>query len=124
MRPTAATRTATEAAQKARADEDLRNIFSLARRLGATRPLQTDVGREDCLLRAAEMVLKHPMAAGLFVTTYRDAFRKTCRAENARGRATCEKCGASVIEGTTHDEVLNEQMPVWKCVRCGSEAPR
>jgi ribosomal protein L37AE/L43A len=113
-----------EAAQKTRAEEDLKAIFSLARRLGATRSLQTDVGRDDCLLRAAEVVLQSPTAAGLFVATYRDGFRRMCRAENTRGGTSCEKCGGPLVERTAHDEVLNERMPIWTCMRCRAETPR
>jgi hypothetical protein len=116
--------TAIEAAQKTRAEEDLKAIFSLARRLGATRSLQTDVGRDDCLLRAAEVVLQSPTAAGLFVATYRDGFHQMCRAESARGWTSCEKCGGPLVERTAHDKVLNERMPIWACKRCGAETPR
>jgi hypothetical protein len=117
-------RTGIEAAQKTRAEEDLKAIFSLARRLGATRSLQTDVGRDDCLLRAAEVVLQSPTAAGLFVATYRDGFHRMCKAENARGGTSCQTCGGPLVERTAHDEVLNERMPIWTCMRCRAETPR
>jgi hypothetical protein len=117
-------RSALQVTEKARAEQDRKAIFSLARRFGATRSLQTDVGRDDCLRRAAEVVLQSPTAAGAFVTTYRDSFRQMCRAENARGGRRCEKCGGAVVEGTAHDEVLREQLPMWTCIRCGAETPR
>jgi hypothetical protein len=36
----------------------------------------------------------------------------------------CGECGADTRAATTHDEELHEQMPVWRCIRCGHEVPR
>ncbi len=88
------------AAQRARADEELRDIFALARRFVASRAVQTDVGRDACLLRAAEVVLKRAPAAAPFVATHREAFLSACKEEHARGKPDCERCGAPMHEAS------------------------
>ena len=40
-------------------------------------------------------------------------------------RATLDPtCGAAMRAGTANDPELGEQMPVWRCIRCGAEMPR
>ena len=36
----------------------------------------------------------------------------------------CPKCGAPMRAGSTSDPELGEQLPVWRCIRCGTEVPR
>ncbi len=112
------------AAQRARADDELRDIFALARRFVASRAVQADVGRDACLLRAAEVVLKSAAAAAPFAATHREAFLSACKAEQARGEPDCERCGAPMHEASNHDAALDEWMPAWTCARCGAPVPR
>jgi Zn ribbon nucleic-acid-binding protein len=35
----------------------------------------------------------------------------------------CPACGSAMKAATTFDAELEEQMPVWRCIRCGAEVP-
>ena len=111
-------------ARRARAADELRDIFALARRFVASRAVQEDVARDACLLRAAEVVLKSAPAAAAFVATHREAFLSGCKEGQAWGKPDCEKCGAPMHEASNHDEALDEWMPVWTCARCGAQVTR
>lgn len=110
------------AVQRARADKALRDIFALAHRFLSTREAHTLADREGCLLRAAEMILGSTSAAVPFFAMHRDVFLVTSQ-ETSR-EPDCEKCGARMQEGSSHDEALDEWMPAWTCARCGAQVPR
>jgi hypothetical protein len=104
---------------------DATGIFALARRLALTRAAQTDVERNACLLRAAEILLESKTAAGVFVASHSDAFLRACK-EEGRAQAVpgCAHCGGPMYEASSQDDALGESMPVWQCRRCGAQVPR
>ena len=104
--------------------DELRDIFSFGRRLVATQAVHTDAGRVACLFRAAETVLKNRNAAAALVATQGEAFVGLCKEPQARAESDCERCGARMHEASSHDETLDEWMPVWQCARCGAQVPR
>jgi hypothetical protein len=104
-------------------DEERGKIFALARRFVATRAVDTDVGRNAGLLRAAQLSLHDATAAAAFVAAHRDAFCHACKEVSAR-EAVCDRCGAPMHEASVHDVELGEWMPAWKCGRCGAQVSR
>lgn len=111
----------TTAAQRSRTDE---SVLALGRRLVETRAAQTDVDRELCLLRAAEILLESKTAAAVFAAAHREAFLNTRRNGRAQMAPGCARCGGPVHEASSYDATLGESLPVWECRRCGAQAPR